>query len=81
MSKKSFSGKRVILILCKKFGFKWISQKGSHVKLKKETHGGEIITVIPLHRDLAYGTLKGVLILAQVDEKEFFKKATKQKHE
>ena len=77
MSKKPLSGKRVILILCKEFGFRWISQKGSHVKLKKNTPKGAIITVIPLHKELAYGTLRGVLMLAQVNEKEFWKKVKK----
>ncbi|MBU1292194.1 type II toxin-antitoxin system HicA family toxin [Patescibacteria group bacterium] len=74
MFKKPISGKRMISILCKEFRFKWISQKGSHIKLKKEAPQGEIITVIPLHKELAYGTLKGVLVLAQVEEKEFWKK-------
>jgi predicted RNA binding protein YcfA (HicA-like mRNA interferase family) len=74
MSKKPISGKKAISILCKEFGFKWISQKGSHIKLKKETLKGEIITVVPLHKELAYGTLKGVLLLAQIREKDFWEK-------
>ncbi|PIV10317.1 MAG: hypothetical protein COS49_01135 [Candidatus Portnoybacteria bacterium CG03_land_8_20_14_0_80_41_10] len=74
MPKKPLSGKKVILILCKEFGFRWISQKGSHVKLKRETFRGAIITVVPLHKELAYGTLRGVLMLAKVDEKEFWQR-------
>ena len=77
MYKKPLSGKRIISILCKNFQFKWISQKGSHVKLKKNSPQGEIITVIPLHKELSYGTFRGVLILAQVDEKEFWEKIKK----
>jgi len=76
---KTFSGKRVISILCKEFGFLWISQKGSHVKLKKNTSRGEIITIVPLHKELACGTLQGVLKLAQIDEKEFWRKTRKEK--
>jgi predicted RNA binding protein YcfA (HicA-like mRNA interferase family) len=68
---KPLSAKLVIKILCKEFGFYFDSQKGSHVKLKKKAKGEEIITVIPLHKELLHGTLKGVLKLARVDEKDF----------
>lgn len=69
------SGKQAIKILCREFGFYFVSQKGSHVKLRKKSKNKEITTVIPVHRDLAPGTLKGVLKLAQIDEKEFWDKA------
>ena len=72
---KPLSGKQVIKILCREFGFYFISQKGSHVKLRKKTKGEGITTIIPLHKELAPGTVKGVLELAKVDEKEFWKKA------
>ncbi|MBI2459646.1 MAG: type II toxin-antitoxin system HicA family toxin [Parcubacteria group bacterium] len=71
---KILSGKQVIKILCREFGFYFVSQKGSHVKLKKTEKAREIITIIPLHKELARGTLKGILDLAEVDEREFFKK-------
>jgi len=68
---KVFSGKEVIKILCREFGFYFVSQKGSHVKLRKRADGQEITTIVPLHKELAMGTLKGVLDLAQVDEEDF----------
>ena len=71
---KSFSGKQVIKILCREFGFYFVSQKGSHVKLKKKIINKEITTIIPLHKELAPGTLRGILTLAQIEEKEFRKK-------
>ena len=71
---KPLSAKLVIKILCKEFGFYFDSQKGSHVKLKKTEKRGEIITVVPLHRELLEGTLKGVLKLAKVEEKDFREK-------
>jgi len=71
---KILSGKKVIKILCREFGFYFVSQKGSHVKLRKRIRGQEITTVVPLHRELALGTLKGVLDLAQVNEKDFWNK-------
>lgn len=71
---KIFSGKKVIKILCREFGFYFISQKGSHVKLAKKIYRREIITIIPLHKELSRGTLKGILELAEIDEKDFWQK-------
>ena len=70
---KILSARRVIKVLCREFGFYFVSQKGSHIKLKKKINGQEITTIIPLHKELAPGTLKGILELAQVDEEEFWK--------
>lgn len=64
----------MIKILCREFGFYFVSQKGSHVKLKRKEKDREIVTVIPFHKELAHGTLKGILELAEIDEQEFWKK-------
>jgi len=69
---KTISGSRAMKILCRNFGFFFVSQKGSHAKLKKSIGNKEIITIVPLHKELAKGTLRGVLELARVDEKEFW---------
>ena len=74
MPKKVFSGKVVIKILCRDLGFNFVSQKGSHVKLKRVVERKEIITIVPLHRELSYGTFKGALDLAQVEIKDFLNK-------
>lgn len=74
---KIFSGRKVVKILCKDFGFCFVSQKGSHIKLEKKIEGKTIITIVPLHKELALGTFKGVLDLAQIDGKEFLSKAKK----
>lgn len=71
---KVLSAKKVIKILCREFGFYFVSQKGSHVKLRTKIKGRKITTIVPLHKELSPGTLKGILELAEVDEKEFFKK-------
>jgi len=71
---KPLSAKIVIKILCKEFGFYFVSQKGSHIKLKKVVNKKEITTVVPLHKELSHGTLKGVLNLAEIDEKNFREK-------
>jgi len=50
------SGEELIRLLFKA-GFHKVRQKGSHVSLKK----GEFKTVVPLHDELARGTLLGIL--------------------
>lgn len=70
---KTFSGKQVVKILCKYYGFSFASQKGSHIKLQKILPMRTITTIVPMHRELARGTFKGILDLAEVDEKDFFK--------
>lgn len=50
------SGRKLIGLL-KKAGFQVVRQKGSHVSLQRDGQK----TVIPLHRELAHGTLLGIL--------------------
>ena len=66
---KKISGEDCVKILCNKFGFKIIRQKGSHIVLKKENIG----TVVPNHPQLKLGTLKNVLELAKIKEEDFVK--------
>ncbi len=70
---KKVSGKEVVKILCNKFEFKVSGRTGSHVRLSKLTEKGKIGTVVPLHKELKIGTLKGVLKLAKITEEEFSK--------
>jgi predicted RNA binding protein YcfA (HicA-like mRNA interferase family) len=56
-----------------KFGFKKIRQRGSHVILKKQTSEGEIGCVVPMHKELAVGTLRGILKQARLSVDEFVK--------
>ena len=71
---RKVSGKECVKILCNKFGFQLLRQRGSHVILKKEMPGGKHIgTVIPIHDQLKIGTLKGILQQVNIDEEEFTK--------
>ena len=40
-----------------RLGFKQVRQRGSHVVLKKNTPDGDIGCVVPLHKELAIGTM------------------------
>ena len=46
-------------------------QRGSHVVLRKDSAEGAVGCVVPLHDDLAVGTLRGVLRQAGVTAEEF----------
>jgi len=70
---RKISGKECLKILCNKFSFKIVRQRGSHILIKKETEQGKIGTVIPLHKELKTGTLKAILEQAKVSEEEFSK--------
>lgn len=70
---RKVSGKECVKILCNKFGFQIVRQRGSHVLIKKETNQGKIGTVVPQHKEIKIGTLKAILEQAKVIEEEFSK--------
>ncbi len=65
------SGEETITVL-RRLGFTVSRQRGSHVILKKRiSHDEEIGCVVPLHHELAIGTLRSVLRQARVSPEEF----------
>lgn len=60
---------KIINIMQQKFNFKRISQKGSHVKYKN--FYTQKIFIIPMHKEIAAGTLKSILEQANVELEEF----------
>lgn len=76
MSKLPRLSGRELIKLLETFGFIPIRQKGSHIILKKKTGEGEIGTVVPDHKELAEGTLRGILKQAQITLPEFLEKYT-----
>jgi predicted RNA binding protein YcfA (HicA-like mRNA interferase family) len=67
---RKISGEETIKVL-QKLGFKVARQRSSHMVLKKLAKEGEIGCVVPLHRELKIGTLKGILKQAKVTSEEF----------
>lgn len=49
------------------FGFYQVSQKGSHVKLTN----GSNVCIVPMHDEVAKGTLRSILIQANVSLEDF----------
>lgn len=70
---KLYSSRKIINIL-EKNGFTFISQKGSHVKFRKES--SEVLTVIvPAgKKEIPIGTFKSILRQAKLSEEDFKKK-------
>ena len=64
------SGNEIIKALTK-LGFIEIRQKGSHMILKKNTQSGDIGCVVPIHKEVARGTLKGIIKQANLSTEEF----------
>ena len=58
--------KEVIKTL-EKFGFIYVSQKGSHIKYSN----GDRVVIIPNHSEVAKGTLKSILIMANIPLDDF----------
>jgi len=61
--------KEIVKVL-KRFGFEKVSQKGSHVKYKKSNDHSKIV-IIPLHGEIAKGTLKSILDQADILLEDF----------
>ncbi len=56
-----------------RMGFVKVRQRGSHVVLKKQTFDGKVGCVLPLHKELAVGTLAGALKQAKVSQDDFLR--------
>ncbi len=65
---KRVSGEQAIRAL-EQLGFERIRQRGSHVVLKRDS--SQTGCVVPLHRELAVGTLRSILRQADVSVEEF----------
>jgi predicted RNA binding protein YcfA (HicA-like mRNA interferase family) len=68
------SGEEAITVL-RRLGFVVSRQRGSHVILKKRiSKEDEIGCVVPLHDELAIGTLRSILRQARISPEEFMEK-------
>ena len=54
------TAKEIIRVLLKA-GFKVVRQRGSHVRLELRNDRGTWAETVPMHREVARGTLRGIL--------------------
>ena len=62
----NISGDEAVKAL-QRLGFAFLRQRGSHAILRRGSQG----CVVPMHREISQGTLRGVLKQAGVTEDEF----------
>ena len=60
---------KVVIDILKRFGFEFVSQKGSHMKYSN----GLKVVIIPNHDEIAKGTLKSILNMSGIDLEDFLK--------
>ncbi|ADG13801.1 YcfA family protein [Methanocaldococcus infernus ME] len=61
MSKLPVVGGKELIKFLKSLGYEVVRQKGSHVRLRKETEFGTHNITIPYHDEIAKGTLNAIL--------------------
>lgn len=60
---------KIVIGVLEKFGFSFVSQKGSHMKYSD----GKRTVIIPNHPEIAKGTLKSILSMANISLDEFMR--------
>lgn len=61
---------KIVISILEKFGFAFVSQKGSHMKYSD----GKRSVIIPNHSEIAKGTLKSILSMANISLEDFMNK-------
>jgi predicted RNA binding protein YcfA (HicA-like mRNA interferase family) len=56
----TISGREIVKVLSK-IDFVIVGRKGSHVRMKRQRGREVLIVIVPIHRELAQGTLRSVL--------------------
>ncbi|MFZ2470720.1 MAG: type II toxin-antitoxin system HicA family toxin [Methanothrix sp.] len=54
------SGEKLLKVLAR-LGYETVRQRGSHIRLRKPTAAGDHNITVPLHDELAKGTLNDIL--------------------
>ena len=70
MRLKPYSHSQVVRALSK-LGFSVVRQRGSHIILKGSHKRMDRTVVVPRHREIAVGTLRGILFQAGITVEEF----------
>jgi len=66
---KLYSGAKIIKAL-QRAGFYQVSQKGSHVKLRGIRFGKLQTVIVPMHKEVAWGTIQSILDQAEMTLEE-----------
>ena len=66
------SGQEAVKVLTK-LGYSYIRTSGDHAILKKEDVYGKSVIPVPLHKELAIGTLKSIINQTGLTREDFLK--------
>jgi predicted RNA binding protein YcfA (HicA-like mRNA interferase family) len=66
------SGREIVRVLTK-IGFAIVGRKGSHVRLKRRRGEQVSIVIVPMHHELARGTLKSILRQANLTTEDLLR--------
>ena len=66
---------RTLLSILEKTGYKVVSQKGSHLKLKKTQNGKARTVIVPNHQEIRIGTLASIIRQMGISRNEFLELA------
>ena len=66
------SGREVVRVLTK-IGFAIVDRKGSHVRLKRRRAEEVLMVIVPMHRELAKGTLRSILRQANLTAEDLLR--------
>lgn len=66
---KLYSARQIVKAL-QRIGFQIVSQKGSHIKLRRTFDGETFTAIVPNHKEVALGTLQSILKQVGITKEE-----------
>ena len=66
------SGREIVRVLTR-IGLAIVGRKGSHVRLKRRRAEEVLIIIVPMHRELAKGTLRSILKQANLTAEDLLR--------
>ena len=73
MTKLPLLSARKIIKALSKVGFQQVSQKGSHIKLKRKDDDKTWIVIVPNYNEIPVGTLRSIIRQSGLDLDSFLK--------
>ncbi len=73
MTKLPLLSAHKIIKALSKVGFELISQKGSHIKLKRKYEGKAKVVIVPNFNEVPAGTLRSIIRQSGLDMDDFLK--------
>ncbi len=71
MTKLPLLSSREIIKALSKTGFQQVSQKGSHIKLKRKEDDHTWIVIVPNFNEIPVGTLRSIIRQSGLDKRDF----------